>query len=144
MNITIREARAGDEAEIVKLVLELSKNMGEQSPITEAYVVSYLSMPGNGVLLAEAEGKTLGMLSYSVRHNLYHAAGSCLVEELIVKETERGKGVGSALLSSLLEQMQTMGCAEVSVTTMPDNAHAIEFYKSHGMTDEAVFLEKHF
>jgi ribosomal protein S18 acetylase RimI-like enzyme len=40
--------------------------------------------------------------------------------------------------------MLPSACAEVSVSTMPSNSKAIEFYKAHGMTDEAVLLEKHF
>jgi ribosomal protein S18 acetylase RimI-like enzyme len=37
-----------------------------------------------------------------------------------------------------------MGCAEVSVSTLSDNEDAQRFYRSHGLVDEAVFLEKHF
>lgn len=75
---------------------------------------------------------------------VHHAAGSGLIEELIVSGSARGRGAGSALLADLLRRLAAAGCAEVSVSTMPDNEGAKRFYRSHGLVDEAVFLEKHF
>jgi ribosomal protein S18 acetylase RimI-like enzyme len=144
MNITIREAKAGDESLIAGLVKELAQSMGESSPITAGYVESYLSFPGNNVLLAEEDSRPIGLLSFSVRPNLYHAARSALIEEMIVHDVARGRGVGSALMTELFRRLAEMGCAEVSVSTMPDNEGALRFYRSHGLVDEAVFLERHF
>lgn len=143
VSIAIREARPGDEAAIVELIAELAESAGESSPVTQEYVTRYLRSPGNHVLLAEEQGQVVGLLSYSVRPNLYHAADSGLIEELVVRDPYRGRGVGSALLTALLARLTALGCAEVSVTTMPDNERAQQFYRSHGMVDEAVFLEKH-
>ena len=64
--------------------------------------------------------------------------------DLVIAASHRGRGVGGALLEALLARLEKDGCAEVSVTTMPDNEGALRFYRSHGLTDEAVYLEKHF
>lgn len=159
MPITVRDGKPGDERVIVELIAELAQttpvyapsgsasaeiSAGETSPITGEYVLEYLAFPGSHVLLAEEDGRVAGLLSYSVRPNLYHAANSALIEELVVRQSARGRGVGSALLSELLRRLPALGCAEVSVTTMPDNDGAIRFYRSHGLVDQAVFLEKHF
>ena len=143
MPVTVREARPGDEHDVVGLITELARTIGETSPITAGYVQEYLAFPGCHVLWAEEDGRLVGVLSYSIRPNLYHAANSALIEELVVRESARGHGVGSVLLSELLSRLPSQGCAEVSVTTMPDNDGAIRFYRSHGLVDEAVFLEKH-
>jgi ribosomal protein S18 acetylase RimI-like enzyme len=143
MPITVRDVRSGDQATVVQLVAELAQTLAETSPLTERYVEEYLDFPGCGILLAEEGDHAVGLLSYSLRPNLYHAANSALIEELIVRESARGRGVGSALVSELLRRLPSQGCAEVSVTTTPDNAGAIRFYRSHGLVDEAVFLEKH-
>jgi hypothetical protein len=74
---------------------------------------------------------------------LYHAAPVCLIEELAVDEAMRGRGVGRALVTELLARLATTEC-EVSVAVMPDNTRALQFYKAQGLTEEAVFLEKHF
>ena len=143
MSITVRPATSTDAPAIVELIGELARNYGETSPITQEFAREYLAFPGNSILLAEEEGRVAGLLSYSLRPNLYHAANSALIEELVVRASARGRGVGSALMSELLRRLPSQGCAEVSVTTMPDNDGAIRFYRSHGLVDEAVFLEKH-
>jgi ribosomal protein S18 acetylase RimI-like enzyme len=144
VNLRVREAHRGDESLISELIKELAEAVGEPSPVTEDYVRNYLIFPGSGVLLAEEDGKAVGLLSYSARPNLYHAAASGLIEELVVARSARGRGVGSALLTDLIRRLDSMGCAEVSVSTMPENLGAQRFYRSHGLVEEAVFLEKHF
>jgi ribosomal protein S18 acetylase RimI-like enzyme len=103
-----------------------------------------MSLPASKVILAEARGQVVGLLSYSIRPDLYHAGNSCLIEELIVQETFRGQGVGSALMTELFTRLAYEDCVEVSVTTMADNTPAIQFYRSQDLTDDAVYLEKHF
>jgi ribosomal protein S18 acetylase RimI-like enzyme len=143
-SITVRDAEAQDSAAITELVRELAATAGEETPVTEAYVTKYLASPTSRALLAEIGGQVAGLLTYSVRPDLYHAASTCLIEELVVREKMRGQGVGTALLDELFSRLTALGCAEVSVTTLPGNTKAIEFYKAHGLIDEAIFLEKHF
>jgi len=152
MTVIVRQVGPGDETIVVELIQELaqttlalaaSASVGETSPITEGYVREYLAYPGCGILLAEEDGHAVGLLSYSIRPNLYHAANSALIEELVVRESARNRGVGSALMTELLHRLPSMGCAEVSVSTLPDNEGAKRFYRSHGLVDGAVFLEKH-
>ncbi|MBA1336475.1 MAG: hypothetical protein HPY66_2910 [Firmicutes bacterium] len=140
----IREAKPEDAAAIVGLVGQLAGQIGETSPLTDEYVAGYLGEVNNGLLVAEADGRCVGLLSYSVRPNLYHAANSYLIDELVVEEQFRGKDVGSALIKEVIKRAAQSGCAEISVTTMPDNVKAKEFYRKHGFVDEAVYLEKHF
>jgi ribosomal protein S18 acetylase RimI-like enzyme len=140
---TIREATLADAVAIASLIQDLAQSMGETSPITPAYVNTYLAFPGCRILLAEEDGQIAGLLSYSIRPNLYHNGDAALIEELIVMSAWRDQGVGSALLEALLARLEASGCVEVSVTTLPDNQGAIRFYRAHGLVDEAVYLEKH-
>lgn len=144
MNCTIREAQTNDAPAILRLICELAETADETSPITEAYVGEYLSSPGSTILLVETQNEVIGLLSYSLRPDLYHAGHSCLIEELIVQRASRGQGVGSMLLTELLSRLEKTNCAEVSVAAMPDNTEAIRFYRRHGLKEEAVFLERHF
>lgn len=139
----IREAALDDAEMAVALIQQLAESASEASPITTEYVADYLVTPGSAVLLAEEEGRIIGLLSYSVRPNLYHAAPSCLIEELVVRSVARGRGVGTVLLKAVLERARAAGCIEVSISAMPDNTRAIALYKRLGFTDEAVFLEQH-
>jgi ribosomal protein S18 acetylase RimI-like enzyme len=144
--IEMRVAGDADAPAVRELILSLAGSMGEESTLTEDYVRHYLATPGNLVLLAvdRASGRPAGLISCSVRPNLYHAGDSALIEELVVAEGARARGIGGALLAKLLKRLEAAGCVEVSVTTLSDNDGAIRFYKRHGLVDEAVFLEKHF
>lgn len=144
VSITVRPAQPGDEPAIVALIRELAEADGQSSPITGEYVRTYLAFPGSSVLLAEEGGQAIGLLSYSVRPGLYHAGSSGLIEELVVHGPDRGRGIGRALMSELVQRLAALGCAEVSVSTLPGNEDAKRFYRSHGLVDEAVLLEKHF
>jgi ribosomal protein S18 acetylase RimI-like enzyme len=138
---TIRSARIEDAEAIVRLISEMAGMDGDSSPTDEEYVAYYISCPHSYALLAEEEGQVIGLLSYSIRPNLYHAGDGCLIEQLIVQEGARGRGVGGALVEELFQRLAAL---EVFVSAMPDNRRAISFYKSHGLTEEAVLLEKPF
>ncbi len=144
MNIRIRTAGAGDEAGIVELIHQLAMAGGETSPLTADYLGQYFAFPGNRILLAEDGGEAVGLLSYSVRPDLYHAGDSAYIENLVVAEGRRGQGIGAALLRHALAELEASGCVEVSIATMPDNLTAQRLYRSLGLVDEAVYLEKHF
>lgn len=143
MQILIRDAAAKDATEVVRLTRELAQAEGESTLISPEYVVRYLSHPGCCILLAELGGQVVGLLSYSIRPDLYHAADCCLIEELIVGEQARRQGVGSVLVQEAIRRAAQGRCAEISVSTMPDNLAALRFYRRHGLVDEAILLERH-
>ena len=143
MNIRVRAAHSGDEPTIVRLIQVLGQAAGGESPISEEYVRAYVACRDNGVLLAEIGDLVGGLVSYSVRPGLFHAGSSGLIEELVVLDWARGQGVGSALLTEALRCLEALGCAEVSVSTGFDNEAALRLYRSHGLVDEAILLEKH-
>jgi ribosomal protein S18 acetylase RimI-like enzyme len=141
--VTVRSATPADAASVAELIDQLARGGAWESPITPAYAAQYLAHPGHGVLLAEEDGKTLGLISYSIRPNLYHAVDSCLIEELIVRQGARGQGIGRVLVEELERLAAARRCAEISVTTLLKNEAAIAFYRRLGFTDEALYLEKH-
>jgi ribosomal protein S18 acetylase RimI-like enzyme len=140
----IREANTQDIATIVSLIQELAENGGEASPIDEAYTAYFLQQSNCHVLLAEVDGQTVGLLSYMMKPDLSHASDTCYIAELVVMEGYRDQGVGSTLLDFLINRLRSQGCVEVSVSTMSNNQGAIQFYKKHGLVDEALLLERHF
>jgi GNAT superfamily N-acetyltransferase len=143
-SLAIREAGPEDATTIAALVRELAAAWGDTSPVTAAYVEDYVAAPGTGVLLAERARQVVGLISYSIRPNLYHAGPSAIIEELIVGDGHRDQGVGGRLVQQLLDHLAGLGCIEVAVSTLPGNEGAQRFYRTHGLVDEAVLLEKHF
>jgi ribosomal protein S18 acetylase RimI-like enzyme len=142
--IRTREAGLGDEPAIVRLIREFAEDNGDTSPLTEEFVAEYLASPGSHILLAETNGQAIGLLSYSIQPDLYHAGPAAYIAELYVHGPYRGHGVGGALLIDLFRRLARLGCVVASVAVMPDNEGALRFYQAHGLVDEAVLLEKHF
>ncbi len=144
MNVEIRDARPEDTPAIVELIGELAESIDEPKRLNAGYVRMYLQSPGCHLLLAEVDHQVAGLLSYSVRANLYHAGDGALIDELVVHAPQRGMGIGRALLHEVMQRMEAAGCMEISISTMPDNTGAQRLYRSIGFTDEAVLLEHHF
>ena len=142
--VTLARAEPSAAPAIAALVRELARETRERSPISEDYVRAYLSSPACGIVLARQGEGVVGMISYSIRAGLFHAAPSCVIEDLIVVKEARNQGIGGLLLSDVLGMAEKLGCAEVSVSTETDNAGAVRFYRRHGLSDQSIYLEKHF
>lgn len=141
--LQVRQATSLDVSSIVTLVQGLARAVDVATPVDAAYVRDYLASPGSGILVADDAGEIVGLLSFSMRPSLLHAGRSCVIEELVVDQATQRQGIGARLVEELLSHAAAWGCIEVSVTALAPQRGAIEFYKSQGFSDDAVFLEKH-
>ncbi len=137
-------ATESDADEIMQLIAQLAESEGTTSSLTEEFIRQYLYFPGSHILLAEGAGQAFGLISFSIRPNLFHGAFTCTIDEVIVDPKMRRQGIGRMMLNEVIRQAKAADCAEISLSTMPDNVTAIRFYKAHGLVDEALYLEKHF
>ena len=144
MNLHIRSADGGDASDIVGLIEEMAEGTSDAGKLTPDYVGEYLQTPGCGVLVAESDGGIIGMLSYVVRPDLYHAAVTLYIQEMMVTARRRKEGIGGLLLDEVMRRARALSCAEVSEAVVPDNAGAVRLYRSHGIDEQNILLEKHF
>ncbi len=56
------------------------------------------------------------------------------IEDVVVDTVERGKGVGSALITKALEKAKALGATTVSLTSNPTRVAANHLYKKLGFT----------
>jgi GNAT superfamily N-acetyltransferase len=140
----VRDAGIADAQVVVALIRELGEMDGDYAGLDVEDVKQFLDIPANTILLAEEGDQVLGLLSYTVSFDLWHAGNCCLIRELIIHSGSRQKGLGGLLLEEVFRRAERDGWIEVSVSTGLNNSPAIAFYKKHGMTDEAVLLERHF
>jgi len=140
---TIRDASPADAAAIVGLIAELAHGEDWPLELTEEYVAVYLEFPGTRVLLAERDGEAVGLLAYCVRPGLFHAGEIGYIDELIVMPAARRTGVATQLLQLAMRRMADRGCKEVSLSTDFENAEAQRLYRSLGLTEESLLLERH-
>jgi ribosomal protein S18 acetylase RimI-like enzyme len=140
MPLVVRDAITNDAAEIARLMHLL----WQDSPVVGKDVYNYIVAGKGRIVVAEEQGKILGLLNYFIRFSLSHAAEACFIEDLVVDERVRDKGIGSALMTELFDRLKSLNCAEVTLTVVPENTRAIQFYRNCGLTEQIVCLEKHF
>ncbi len=144
MTIEIREAAETDADRLVPLIAVLAGENGETTSLTPDYTRRYLATPGQGALLVLAEGEPVGLLSYSLRPGLYHAASSLVIEDLVILPAFRRRGLAKRLVTEAIALAQANGCAEISVSTGLNNLPAQALYRGEGLIDESLLLEMHF
>jgi len=84
-----------------------------------------------GALVAEADGKIVGMSLYYFRYSTWKGKRLYL-EDIIVTESYRGKGLGKALFDETIAHARQTDCTGMMWQVLDWNEPAIEFYKKFG------------
>jgi GNAT superfamily N-acetyltransferase len=137
---TIREAGADDVEAVAlaveSLLLELGGRRPECSEL-ETEVRALLSDPeGGSVLIAEADGKVVGMLSASWQRAIHVPGVYATIQDLWVDEAWRSRGVGAELVEAVASQARARGVSRLEVGLPRETFAAIasteSFYKRNG------------
>jgi len=100
-----------------------------------------LNDAGSHILVAAREETPVGFINFTVRQTILHQSPSALIDELVVAEGYRGKGVGKQLVQAAIEKCRQLGCCEVEVSTEKTNLKAREFYKKCGFEQKGTLFE---
>jgi ribosomal protein S18 acetylase RimI-like enzyme len=128
----------------VRLVVEMGRDFAHGTTVDEVFVRRYLEQSGAHILLAVGSEGPVGLLSYSLTLDLYHAAPAGEIEDVTVTPSVQGQGIGEALVREAMRRLKAEGCAEIGVITSRDNRRAQGVYRRAGLTDELVCLQRHF
>ncbi|WP_027002542.1 GNAT family N-acetyltransferase [Hugenholtzia roseola] len=131
----IRQARPQDVPAAFALIEELA--LFEKAPHAvsntpeEMLRDGFGQNPAFGMLVAESQGALVGISIYYVRYSTWK--GRCLyLEDLVVTEKVRGKGIGKALFAATARKAQELEVKMMVWQVLDWNTPAIEFYKSWG------------
>lgn len=134
MQITL--AQFDDLAALSGLLAELFAQEAEFQPDPERQLQGLryiLADPTVGeILVARDETGVHGMVS--LLYSVSTALGSRVawLEDMVVSQTARSQGVGSALIETAIEHARSRGCARITLLTDGDNHAAQRFYTRHG------------
>ena len=135
VNTTIRKANSDDVKDILRLLIELA--VYEKEPdavkVTEKELIrdGFGENPKYQCILAEADNTIVGLAFYTPRYSTW--VGDTLhLEDLIVTEKMRGKGIGTLLYKSFLEEAKRRDVNRVEWSVLDWNKPAIDFYKKTG------------
>jgi len=130
--VNIRKGTKNDIADLLRLIKELA--VFEKEPdavvVTEAELRKdgFGEKPLYGFFVAEVDEKVVGISLYYYRYSTWN--GKCLyLEDLVVTESHRGKGIGKALFQRTMDKAKADGCRKMNWQVLDWNTPAIEFYK---------------
>jgi GNAT superfamily N-acetyltransferase len=83
-------------------------------------------------LLAESDGRALGLVHYFFHAHCWHPEGICYLQDLFTDSTARGKGVGRALIQAVYHAADKQGIPNVYWTTQNFNHTARALYDKIG------------
>nr|WP_298995234.1 GNAT family N-acetyltransferase [uncultured Allomuricauda sp.] len=135
MSFSIRDAREKDMDQVLTLVQELA-DFEKESDAVEVNL-SDLKEHGFGnnplfhCFVAESDNRIVGIALVFPRYSTWKGPVIHL-EDLIVTQNMRGKGVGSALLNEVVKYGESKGVKRISWEVLDWNEPAITFYESKG------------
>ncbi|PRX57321.1 GNAT family N-acetyltransferase [Flagellimonas meridianipacifica] len=135
MNLSIRDAKEEDMAQVLALVQELADFEKELDAVevnlTDLKEHGFGNNPLFHCFVAENEQSIVGIALVYPRYSTWKGPVIHL-EDLIVTQSMRGKGVGSALLDEVVKYGESLGVKRISWEVLDWNEPAITFYESKG------------
>ena len=124
----VRPGRRGDAEPVKGLLAELGFS-GDSATVT--WIVSHPEME----LMVAADGfdKVIGFVALSHRPNLRHAGRIATIDELVVGQAWRRKGVGRELLRRALERAKVLGVKRLEIQSFEGAEDATLFMRAVGL-----------
>ncbi len=142
MSLVIRRARPGEAGLVLSFVRELAEyeKLSHEVEATEAMIAEALfgERPNLFCDIAEWNDEAVGFTVWFANFSTFSGRHGIYLEDLFVRPSHRGKGIGKALLADLAKQCVANGWSRLQWSVLDWNAPSIAFYKSLGavMMDE--------
>jgi len=140
--LEIREATLDDKEQVFDLLRQLMEGATADNPVNqpsgEAIFRELVETDKGDIYVAVEDGKMLGLvtLSYLITIRCGGIYGS--IEDFIVTEQARGKGVGGKLLEASIARATEVGCGEFVVQRPSEMGTPV--YLRHGWEDVGKLL----
>jgi len=131
----IRSACTEDEKQIIHLLKQFpSEGLGYEWGNGGETFHSILENDELGsVFVATEEGRILGVITLSYPTAIRCQGRYACIEEFIVDEKGRGKGIGGQLIQKAIEKAKTKGCYELQVNRPSESGYPV--YMRYGWKD---------
>jgi len=133
----VRPVKPGDVAEVVTMVHELAayERSADACALTTEELSAALLGPAaalHGHVVAEPDGSLSAFALWFLNFSTWRGVHGIYLEDLYVRPSARGRGLGRALLAELAATCVARGYARLEWWVLDWNTPAIEFYRSLG------------
>lgn len=139
MKVGIRTADEVDLPRIVELLAALTEDEAPAdrgTPLPYSYHMAFRRMmesQGQFVLVAEYRKRIVGTLVLIIVPNLSHRGSPwAAIENVVIEEKHRGKGIAAALIRRAEELARENGCYKLVLTSNRRRTEAQRFYRRLG------------
>lgn len=141
--IHIRKGTESDIEQALSLIKELA--IYEKAPDEVEVTPNEMRAWGFGsnkifdFFVAEENDVIIGMALYYFKYSTWK--GKCLfLEDIIVTETQRGKGIGKLLFDKIIEVSKSTNVRRMEWQVLDWNTPAINFYKKYAATLDGEWI----
>lgn len=137
----IRKANSKDFPVITFLIKELWKHRRLNKSKLQTIYNKHLKS-GKLFFLHIEDGEPNGLITLNTKLDIENLGKVGLIEEFVVSEKYRGKGIGKKLMNHALKEAKKLGCVEVQLYSNLKRKSAHKFYKKSGFKNTAYLFWK--
>ena len=130
--LTFRYAEAADFEAVLQLACQLASHIeAEAPPLTFAKFETYYLSPHAPMrlLLAVRNSRVVGLISWTLTHELYSADARVYISDVSVDHAARGQGIGEALMAEVKTWASARNVSKLGWEVWYRNFAAKAFYE---------------
>ncbi len=135
--MSVRRARAEDADAVLGLLAGLGRPAVADDPSPQRAIFQEHLASGGLVLVAENEGKVVGVASLWIRPRLNWTTPEAWLPDLYVDPAARRRGHARALLDACTAEARANGCHRLILESGHERAEAHRLYESYGFVHYA-------
>ncbi|CAM3912055.1 GNAT family N-acetyltransferase [Janibacter anophelis] len=135
---TTRAAGPADAGLVGRLLHEFNVEFDEPTPVAADFARRFATLLARDdvlVLLAEHDGAAVGFAYLTLRPTPYHDGPLAQLEELYVAPALRDGGIGTLLLTTVVDDLRAKGVGEVHINVDEVDVDTRRFYERHGFVN---------